>query len=275
MSAPVFVVPREALATVSAGSVVRLDGGEGRHAVTVRRLSVAEPIRLVDGHGRSALGRVVEILGKDALTVDVESVTDEAEGQPRFVVAQALAKGDRGELAVELLTEVGVDEIIPWAAANCVVRWREDRADKARQRWADACVAAAKQARRSRFPELAAVVSTSGLADRVAGAALALVLHEEASMPLSGVTVPKDGEILLVVGPEGGISAAEIDALTGVGAVAVRLGPTVMRTSSAGMAAAAALLARTERWSGMERRAGPGRSSETGPATAWKDDHHE
>jgi 16S rRNA (uracil1498-N3)-methyltransferase len=263
VSAPCFVVPVEDLASAEKGSAVLLDGAEGRHAVTVRRLAVGEAIRLVDGAGRSAHGRVAVVVGKDAMTVEVESVTDEPPGQPSFVVAQALAKGDRGELAVELLTEIGVDVIVPWAAANCVVRWRDDRADRSRRRWLDASIAAAKQARRARFPELAELATTDGLVERVRGAALALVLHEEASLPLSEVPLPDRGEIVLAVGPEGGISPGEIEALTAAGAIVVRLGPTVLRTSSAGLAAAAALLPRTSRWSAA------------GPNGAWKDDGHE
>ena len=257
MSAPVFVVPSEALAAASAGSEVLLDGSEGRHAATVRRLAVGEPIRLVDGAGRSADGHVVGVEGKSSLTVAVDAVQDEPVEQPRFVVAQALAKGDRGELAVELLTEVGVDEIVPWSAANCVVRWRADRADRSRQRWVDASVAAAKQARRARFPVMAELSSTDDLCGRVAQASLAVVLHEEATTPLSALAPPASGEVLVIVGPEGGLSPDERRALVDAGAHEARLGPTVMRTSSAGMAATAALLSRTPRWQ------------------AWKDDRHE
>jgi 16S rRNA (uracil1498-N3)-methyltransferase len=249
VTAPVFVVPPAALASVAAGGVVRLDGPEGRHAVTVRRLASGEAVDLVDGQGRRASGRVDRAEGKDVLYVNVEEISDEEEAWPRVVVVQALAKGERGELATELLTEVGVDVIVPWSAANCVTQWRGERADKSRQRWIDAAGGAAKQARRSRFPEVSTLASTPDVAARLGGAALGLVLHEGADDPISDVSVPSHGDVVIVVGPEGGLTAAEVEQFAAAGARPVRLGSTVLRTSSAGLAAAAVILSRTERWS--------------------------
>ena len=248
MTAPVFVVRAAALAGAGAGSLVRLDGPEGRHAVAVRRLAPGEPVDLVDGEGTRARGTVAAVVDRQALDVEVSAVTSDAAPDPAVVVVQALPKGDRGELAVELLTEVGVDEIVPWSASACVTRWRPDRLERAHRRWVDAAHAAAKQSRRTRFPVVAPLASTAEVAARVSGAALAVVLHESSTTPLSAVSMPESGEVLVIVGPEGGITAAELDALVAAGARSVRLGPTVLRTSSAGMAAAAVLMAPSPRW---------------------------
>jgi 16S rRNA (uracil1498-N3)-methyltransferase len=162
-------------------------------------------------------------------------------------VAQALPKGDRGELAVETMTEVGVDVIVPWAAARCVTRWRDARGARALARWRTTAHAAAKQSRRSRFPEVAEPASTQEVARLLAGAAAGVVLHEEATEPLAGLAVPAAGDVVVVVGPEGGISPDELAAFRVAGATAYRLGDTVLRTSTAGTAALAVVLAGS-RW---------------------------
>ena len=244
MSAPVFVVPTERLVP---GRVV-VDGPEGRHAATVLRLRVGEPVVLVDGAGRRGAGTVAAVLGKDAVEVDVPAVDDEPAPAPRLVVVQALPKGDRGETAIETMTEVGVDEVVPWAAARCVTRWREGRGDKALARWRTTAQAAAKQSRRSRFPVVADLASTRDVVDRLRAAAAGVLLHEEAVVPLADLVPPAEGAVVVVVGPEGGLSPEELAAFTEAGATAYRLGPTVLRTSTAGTAALAVLLARTRRW---------------------------
>lgn len=248
MTAPVFVVPAAALAAASVGGVVRLDGAEGRHAVSVRRLARGESLDLVDGLGRRVTGTVASIVGKESLDVDVHAILDEPPSLLQVTVVQALPKGDRGELAVELLTEIGVDAIVPWSAANCVTRWKGDRVERAHRRWADAAHAAAKQARRARFPIVEPLASTADVLARVGRGSTALVLHEEARTSIVDIVVPPAGELLLVVGPEGGLAPDERESLKAAGAIEVRLGPSVLRTSSAGMAAVAALLAPTSRW---------------------------
>lgn len=164
---------------------------------------------------------------------------------PRIVVVQALAKGDRGELAVEMLTEVGVDEIVPWSAARCVVRWEDARGERALERWRSTAREAAKQARRSWWPVITEPATTAEVAGRLTAASCPVVLHEDATEPLSALPAPAGGEIVLVVGPEGGISAQEIAALA---APTYRLGDTVLRTSTAGTAAASVLLTAVGRW---------------------------
>lgn len=167
---------------------------------------------------------------------------------PNLVVIQAIPKGDRGELAVELLTEVGTDVIVPWAADRCVAVWRGERAAKSRARWSWAAEQAAKQSRRAWFPQVAALADLPDAVRRVQAAALAMVLDPTGSESVATVGLPGSGEIVIIVGPEGGITETENEALVGAGAVAARLGPTVLRASSAGVVATGIVLSRTRRW---------------------------
>jgi 16S rRNA (uracil1498-N3)-methyltransferase len=246
MTAPVFLVDPEALD--GSPSEVTVTGPEGRHAVSVRRLTPGEEIVLTDGAGRGAYGVVAGTRGKDVLDVEVREVRVEAEPAVRVTVVQALPKGDRGELAVETMTEAGVDAVVPWAAARCVTQWRGERGAKALGKWRSTAREAAKQARRLRFPSVGELMTTRQVAALLSGAAFAGVLHEEGSAALASAALPAAGDIVLVVGPEGGVSPEEIAAFGAAGADPYRLGPTVLRTSTAGVAAASVLLARTGRW---------------------------
>jgi len=225
-----------------------LAGAEGRHAGTVRRLAPGERVDLTDGSGTIAECRITGTR-PGALELTVLARRAEPRPDPRLVVVQAIPKGDRGELAVETMTEVGVDVVVPWAAERCVVRWHGDRADKGVARWRSTAVAAAKQSRRSWFPEVTDVMSTSSVAERIRDTRLALLLDPEASQPLGAVQPPPSGEIVLVIGPEGGVSPQEAEVLVEAGAVGARLGPTILRASSAGAVAAAVLLIASGRWS--------------------------
>ena len=243
MSSPFFLVDRERLGSDS----VTLDGAEGRHAATVRRVATGERVVLTDGRGLRARCRVTAV-DHGQLEVAVETRDHVPPSQPRLVVVQALPKGDRGELAVEMMTEVGVDEVVPWAASRCVTQWRAERGDRALNRWRSSVREAAKQARRAWIPEVTGLHDTALVTERLAAASLAVVLDEEASMPLADVVVPAQGEVMVVIGPEGGITAQELHDFSAAGATAVRLGPTVLRTSTAGTAALAVLLSRTAGW---------------------------
>ncbi|MFV0129965.1 16S rRNA (uracil(1498)-N(3))-methyltransferase [Streptomyces sp. HMX112] len=245
MTAPVFVVDQ----VPPGAATVTLDGPEGRHAVSVRRLRVGEEIVLTDGAGTGAYGTVAAVEGKDRLDVAVAEVRTEPAPVPRITVVQALPKGDRGELAVETMTETGVDAIVPWAASRCVTQWKGDRGLKALAKWRATAREAGKQARRLRFPEVADAASTKQVARLLAGADFAAVLHEEGAEPLATVELPASGRIVLVVGPEGGVSPEELAAFAEAGAKPYRLGRSVLRTSTAGTAATALLLGRTGRWS--------------------------
>jgi 16S rRNA (uracil1498-N3)-methyltransferase len=223
-----------------------VDGAEGRHAVDVLRLSVGEPVRVGDGRGVVAEGTVAAS-GHDGLRVAVTARHEVVPPSPEFVLVQALPKGDRGPLAVDLATELGVDRIVPWSASRCVTRWRDDRAGKGVARWRATARAAAKQSRRARVPEVTDLLTTRDVCGVLADADLAVVLHEQARRPLVELPVPDAGTVVVVVGPEGGLTDGEVVAFRAAGAHAVRLGPEVLRTSTAGAAALAALSART-RW---------------------------
>ena len=239
MSSPVF------LADDLAPDRVDLTGPEGRHAATVRRLRVGEAVDLVDGQGTRATC-VVCAVGKDRITCDVLARTTEPLPALRVVLVQALAKGDRGELAVELATEVGVDVVVPWSASRSVVRWEGERGEKALARWRSTAREAGKQSRRARHPEVTAVATTAEVTALLRAAALGLVLHESAETSLAGIDLPADGDVVVVVGPEGGFSDLELGVFEP--ATVVRLGPSVLRTSTAGAVATAVVSARSGRW---------------------------
>lgn len=256
MTAPLFHLPYARLADAQPGTRVVLDGAEGRHAATVRRIGVGEQVLLADGTGAVATTTVAEA-GRDELVLLVESVDRSPSPATTFVLVQALAKDGRDLQAVEAATELGVDRVLPWQAERSIVRWRGDRAAKAHAKWVSATVAAAKQSRRATVPEVGDVVGLDGLVAVAGDAAATLVLHEEAEQPIGAVELPAAGEVLVVVGPEGGISPAELAALRAAGATDVRLGSTVLRSSTAGPAALAVLLARS-RWSGTKDEAAVG-----------------
>ncbi|WP_144715526.1 16S rRNA (uracil(1498)-N(3))-methyltransferase [Curtobacterium pusillum] len=239
----------ETLDGVAAGDSVALDGAEGRHAVSVARVRVGESLRLGDGRGTVVTGTVAE-LGKDALTLSVSSVVVDEPDFPSLTLVQALAKGGRDEMAVQAATEIGVDRIVPWSAARSVSRWDGPKVEKGRARWAAIAHEASKQAVRSRVPVVDAPVTTAQLAAGVVpGSGAALVLDPVGDVRLSAWEPPAGvTEIVLVVGPEGGIDGSEFDRLVAAGAVRVRLGDTVLRTSTAGPAALAVLQTRLGRW---------------------------
>lgn len=236
---------------VPAAGEFRLTGPEGRHAASVRRLRVGETLVLTDGGGLRAAGTVMDV-GRGELTVQLGAAEMIERPAVRVTLVQALPKGDRGELAVELATEAGVDEIVPWSASRCVARWTADRADRGHARWQNAAREAAKQSRRSYLPVIHDLASTAAVAARIRRAAGAALLHEAADRPLTSVTLPAEGELLLVVGPEGGISDDELREFREAGAVQVRLGPEVLRTSTAGAVALGALGVLTGRWAGPD-----------------------
>lgn len=255
MTAPVFLAEPGALDALAAGDAYLLDGTEGRHAGVVQRKSVGERVDVVDCAGVRAVGEV-ESVGAEGVHLRVREVVREPAPAPALVLVQALAKGDRDEMAIEAATEVGADGVVPWQAERSIVVWRGDRAAKSRARWLGTVRTAAKQARRAHVPEVALALDSGALARRarevVAAGGAVLVLHEEATTPIAAAAVPAAGttaEVLVVVGPEGGISARELDALVDAGAQPVLLGPHVLRTSTAGPVALALLAQSLGRWS--------------------------
>ena len=230
---------------VRIGGIVEVTGDEARHAVVVKRTRPGESVLLADGAGRAVRGRVVAA-EKNRLALEVTELLASPPRAHRFVVAQALAKGDRSELAVEIMTELGVDEILAWQASRSIVRWQGERGAKSLSRWAATAREATKQSRRFRIPEVS-FASTNQVAERIGAAELALVLHESAEKTLSRVNLPEAGEILLIVGPEGGISPDELERFQQAGAVPVRISDGVLRTSTAGAIAIGQLTALGER----------------------------
>jgi len=226
------------------GDRVEVTGDEARHALQVARIRVGERIAVGDGRGTIARGVVAEA-APGVLALDVAEVTHEPEPRPALWLAQALAKGDRDELAIQAATELGVAGVIPWAAERSVTRWEGAKVARNQQRWGTIVREASKQAIRARVPEVAPLATTAQLA---ALPGLVIVLEPTASTPLTAVTVDDADRLTLVVGPEGGVAPRELERLAGAGAVLARLGPEVLRTSSAGPAALAVLNARLARW---------------------------
>ena len=266
MSNPVFFTPPGTLDGLAPGSVFVLDGPEARHAVTVKRLGVGETLDIADGAGKRLTGTVAAVAPGE-LSVECSGLSEEPRPAVRLVLVQALAKGDRDELAAETATELGIDAVVPWQAERSIVRWKAERAAKAHAKWQSVVTAAAKQARRAWIPEVRPAVDGAGLQAAVAAADLAIILHEDAVRPLrqvleawlaAGAAVDGSGggavngvaadraaadgadesrEVLLIVGPEGGISPREVTRLCDAGAVTALLGHHVLRSSTAGPAA--------------------------------------
>lgn len=252
MSLPVFMVPSGSLG--APGDTAELAGPEGRHAVTVKRVRVGESLHLVDGRGTRATLQVTATAGKDRLVGRLLDVVQEDPPVPRFIVVQALPKSDRADQAVDLLTQGGVDCIVPWQADRCIARWVPAKRSRSQAKWQEAARTAAKQARRSYVPEVRDMVDTAGLTAmlkrRLADipGTVALLLHEEAAIPLREQPVATAREVWVIVGPEGGIGEEEAAEIHDAGALPTLLGPEVLRCATAGFAALSALGALTNRW---------------------------
>lgn len=227
------------------GDLVALTGAEAKHAAVVRRLRVGEAVTVGDGRGAWLSGTAEEV-SPARVEIRISERTERPLPTPRVVLVQALAKGDRDELAVQAACELGIDEVVPWQASRSVSRWEGPKAVKGRERWAAIVREAAKQAHRAWVPEVAAPVSTKQLAER-ATTQRVLILDPTASARLSDIE-PDGRDIVLVVGPEGGVSDQELVQLVDAGAERVLLGETVLRTSTAGPAAIAVLSVALGRW---------------------------
>ena len=251
MTAPVFVAEPGTLSGYAPGARYRLVGEEARHAGVVQRRRAGEHVDVVDGAGLR-LRCTIAAVEPGRLELEVLERVSEPAPDRRLVLVQALAKGDRDELAIEAGTEVGIDVVVPWRAQRSVVVWRGERAARSRAKWRAAVRTAAKQARRAWVPEVADPVTTGGLGrlveDAVTRGGVVLLLHEEATDPLTAADLGAAGDVVLVVGPEGGIDDEEVETLVAAGARLTRLGPHVLRTSTAGPVAAALVCARLGRW---------------------------
>jgi 16S rRNA (uracil1498-N3)-methyltransferase len=240
---PVFFAGRAELQR----DVVVLSGTEGRHAATVRRLRPGERADVGDGAGLIA-ECVVTAAGPAGLELSVRARRELPRPDPAVTVVQAIPKGDRGELAVEEMTEVGVDRIVPWAAARCVPVWQGARGERSLAKWRTTAREAAKQSRRAWIPEVTGTASVREVCEAITKAACAIVLEPGAAQSLGHLRPPESGDMVVIVGPEGGITDEENAAFRTAGATPRGLGPTVLRTSTAGTVAAAVLLSRSGRW---------------------------
>jgi 16S rRNA (uracil1498-N3)-methyltransferase len=245
LSPPLFLVD----AAASIGQLVSLTGPEGRHAGRVQRLRAGETCLLSDGAGWIGSGQV-ETVSATGVDVRVQTEQQLSAPTPQVCVVQALPKGERADLTVAMLTEAGVDRIVPWSAERCVARWTGDKVQRGRDRWVATARESTKQSRRPFVPEVAELAGTGAVVDLCATADLALVLEAGVPTSIVDVDVPDSGRVLVVVGPEGGLTAGERTQLVGAGALEVRLGPQVLRTSTAGPIAVALLQSRTRRWAG-------------------------
>jgi 16S rRNA (uracil1498-N3)-methyltransferase len=238
-----FLIDDQELAAIGEGDTVSITGTEAHHAAVVRRVRVGEQVTVGDGRGAWLEASVIEATPK-LVRVEVHSTRRLDAPTRRLVLAQALAKGGRDELAVQAATELGVDAVIPWQASRSISRWDAVKAGKGVARWQSIAREASKQAHRSWVPEVHAPAT---LADLLAYPGEIVVLEPSAPAPLSAHQ-PGTGDILLVVGPEGGIAPDELEQFGEAGAALVRLGPEVLRTSTAGPAALSVLNARLGRW---------------------------
>jgi len=247
MVLPLFHISTTDAVEARIGGEVLLAGSEGRHAVSVRRMRVGEGIQLSDGAGRRIVGDVASV-GTGELSVQVTEITDEIAVVPTLELVQALAKGDRDEMAVQAATELGIMSVVPWQAERSVSRWEGVKVSKNVERWHTISAEASKQALRAWVPTVASPITTKQLAQLAGPERLLLVLDPTAELSINQVVLPSSGVVSVVVGPEGGISPTELALLEEAGAKLIRLGSEVLRTSTAGLAAISVLQARLQRW---------------------------
>lgn len=229
---------------LSAGTTQELSGDEGHHAVAVMRLSIGEQIKIADGSGNWVSGTITEV-GKKSLKIDVAQRGSAQSGKPELIVVQAVTKSDRTKEMLELLTVAGADQIIPWQAERCISKWQSDSASK----WLVLIKEAAKQSRRVKLPLLSDEVSTNQLVKLINPNDKVIILHESASNRISQINFSSEIQrVFIIIGPEGGISDAEIAQLEAVGAVTARMGDLVLRSAHAGFAALAAIQSSIGRW---------------------------
>ncbi|MDU0969007.1 MAG: 16S rRNA (uracil(1498)-N(3))-methyltransferase [Actinomycetaceae bacterium] len=259
MSLPVYLAAttQPDLADVTVGQTICVGGDQAKHAVGAKRLRVGEALQLVDGRGRRVSGQATDV-ARGSFTVTVTDVATEDAPAPRLILVQALAKNKRDVQACEAATEVGVDAIYPWAASRCVVTWKSSDQRK-EHRWRAAVTSAAEQSRRAWWPTLHQLRDTAALCDDVRAATergeVVLVAHEQEERPLADILAAERAASAywVIVGPEGGITDDEVSQLAAAGAHPVRLGPTIMRASTAGPAALAVIAAATGRWSATSK----------------------
>ncbi len=251
MSLPVFRIDSADM-SAEPGATLTLNGAEGRHAVTVKRLRVGEKLMIGDGVGTLAVCRVTGIDGKDTLYATVDGVKNVSRQKPAVTIVQGIPKGDAADLAVDLATEAGVDRIIPWQAERCIAQWSGSKKDKGQAKWQKTAIEAAKQSRRAWDPEVTPVATLDEIVKLVSetqkASGVVAILHESARVKFASLPFNRATSIVLIVGPEGGLTKEEITALETAGGQSVIMGPTVLRSAAAGAVALGAMGVLTERW---------------------------
>jgi 16S rRNA (uracil1498-N3)-methyltransferase len=243
---PLFISP--IASDVSIGSKVRISGAEAKHALTVKRMQPGEAIAISDGLGTKLRGKVA-LATKEFLEIEVSVIENLERPKPALALIQALAKGDRDELALQACTELGIDAVIPWQAERSVSIWKQDKKIKGQLRWQAIATEAAKQSLRAFIPTVEPVLGTEELVERVKSFDTCLVLDPTAKVSITSVELSASKSIAIVVGPEGGISEQELQALQRAGGLLVSLGSGILRTSTAGVAVVSYLQAKLGNWS--------------------------
>lgn len=249
-----FLLLDGSLHGAAAGDALTISGAEGRHGAAVVRLKPNEHVFITDQHRHQVLAEVTAAAKQEFTVRLLERPRTAEQRTPQLVLVQALAKGGRDENAVQTCTELGADAIIPWQADRSIVKWSGGKEAKGQAKWLATVHAAVKQSRRPTIPNVEPVVRTTALVQRVkdwaASGSVVLVLHEaeQKSLMQLAPSLAAAEQIVLIVGPEGGISDEEITRLRQAGARTALLGPEVVRASTAGPAAIAVLSALTGRW---------------------------
>ena len=222
---------------------IEVDGDEAHHGVNVLRLKTSEEVKISDGVGNWGVGTVSQI-NKKSFTVEILDRGFEPASKQRVVVVQAILKNDANKEAVDFLTQVGADEIIPWQSQHSIGKID----DKSLGKWQSTARESSRQSRRVRIPVISNADSTESLISKIKGLQNIFVLHESAENRLSQIEINQEADVILIVGPEGGLSEIEVNTFVAAGAKVVRLGESVLRAANAGAAAVSVVMSRTGKW---------------------------
>lgn len=222
---------------LAVGSQCQLDDNAANHVGRVLRMQAGQALQLFNGDGQDYRATITEA-GKKHVQVEVQEASEnETESPLRVVLAQTLSKGDRMDYAVQKAVEMGVSEIVPLTTERCDVKLKGDREDKRLRHWQQVAISAAEQCGRARVPEIQPVMTVQQWLEHAQACDLRLVLHHRTEQSLN--TLEKPSSIALMIGPEGGLTAEEIALAESRGFLPVALGPRVLRTETAPVAAIA------------------------------------
>jgi 16S rRNA (uracil1498-N3)-methyltransferase len=224
-------------------SQIEVDGDEAHHGVNVLRLKQSEQVKISDGVGNWGIGKVNQ-LSKKSFTVEISDRGFEPAPKQQVIVVQAILKNDANKEAVDFLTQVGADEIIPWQSQHSIGKIDV----KSLSKWQTVARESSRQSRRVRIPVITNTHSTESLISKIQDLENIFVLHESAENRLSQIEINQEADVFLIVGPEGGLSEFEVNTFMAAGAKVVRLGESVLRAANAGAAATSVVMSRTGKW---------------------------